>query len=230
METGRIIRNQKKSDLILPRVGIIKVGKKSDIGYPQSVDYFIATGKYAKLFHDSYGLKPNNIQVVFLSDNAHEVCEEVYQIRDKDGKLYAYGNGEMFEIWNGKEYQKVSITDSPNVMESVESRCDGKKGWEVVLILKFILPMVKGIAGYWQFTTKGKASTIPNIRDSFDSMLNNNGFIKGVVFDLSVEFAKSQKPNTKSRYPVVNLIANESKENKQKLENSFINFNKAIEK
>ena len=230
METGRIIRSQKKSDLILPRVGLIKIGKKSEKGYPQSIDYFLASGKYASLFHNAYGEKPNNIQLVFLSDNASEVCEEVYQIRDKEGKLYAYGDGVIFEVWNGQKYQTLGVDEYPNIMKSVEGRCNGSKGWEIVLTLKFILPLVQGIAGYWQFTTKGKESTIPNIRDSFDAMIKNNGFVKGVIFDLTVEFAKSQKPNTKSRYPVVSLIANESQENKKKLENSFVNFNKAIEK
>ncbi len=228
MKTGRIIRNQKNSELILPRVGIIKIGKKSEKGYPQSVDYFIGTGKYASYFHNAYGQKPNNIQIVFLSDNASEVCKEVYQIRDKEGKLYAYGDGIEFEVWDGGKYRTLGIDEYPDIMNSVEKRCNGTKGWEVVLTLKFILPLVQGIAGHWQFTTKGNASTIPNIRDSFDSMLSSNGFVKGVIFDLSVQFAKSQKPDTKSRYPVVSLVANESQENKQKLENSFINYNKAI--
>jgi hypothetical protein len=81
--------------------------------------------------------------------------------------------------------------------------------------------MVKGVAGVWQFTTKGEMSTIPQIRDVFDAMFEARGFVKGIVFDLSVDFAKSQKPGNKSRYPVVSLIPNESEENIEKLKGTL---------
>ena len=71
--------------------------------------------------------------------------------------------------------------------------------------------------GCWQFRTKGAASSIPSIRDAYDAMLESNGKVAGVVFDLSVKFAKSQKPGQSSRYPVVSLTANESRENLEKV-------------
>jgi hypothetical protein len=49
--TGRIQRpNVDNKRLLLPRVGFIKIGYKTDKGYPHSVDYFIPAGKYAALF------------------------------------------------------------------------------------------------------------------------------------------------------------------------------------
>ena len=57
------------------------------------------------------------------------------------------------------------------------------------------------------------ASTIPNIRDTFDAILQEKGFIKGIIFDMNVQFAVSQKPGDRSRYPVVTIVPNESEGN-----------------
>ena len=59
--------------MILPRVGQIKIGMKNANGYPQSVDYFIPTGKYAGLFTQAYGEKPQTIQIVFPDDDPAKV-------------------------------------------------------------------------------------------------------------------------------------------------------------
>lgn len=218
---GRIVKKASAeiSKLALPRVGTIKIGFKDERGFPRSVDYFIPTGKYASLFTKAYGEKPQTIQVVFPADDPAKVCNERYEYRDDEGRLLATGDGENFQIWNGKEYQEVSIEQSPNLMRSVEKRHPNKlyqktgDGWQIILTLNFIIPCVRGIAGVWQFSTKGTASTIPNVRNVFDAMLEMKGYCKGIIFDLSVQYAKSQKPGDKSRYPVVSLVPNESEEN-----------------
>lgn len=218
---GRILKKAgaETTKLVLPRVGTIKIGYKDERGFPRSVDYFIPTGKYASLFTKAYGEKPQTIQVVFPDDDPVKVCNERYEYRDDEGRLLATGDGENFQIWNGKEYQEVSIVQSPNLMKSVEKRHPNKlyqktgDGWQIILTLNFIIPCVRGIAGVWQFSTKGNASTIPNVRNVFDAMLEMKGYCKGIIFDLSVQYAKSQKPGDKSRYPVVSLVPNESEEN-----------------
>ena len=218
---GRILKKAgaETTKLVLPRVGTIKIGFKDERGFPRSVDYFIPTGKYASLFTKAYGEKPQTIQVVFPEDDPAKVCNERYEYRDDEGRLLATGDGETFQIWNGKEYQEVSIEQSPNLMKSVEKRHPNKlfqktgDGWQIILTLNFIIPCVRGIAGVWQFSTKGNASTIPNVRNVFDAMLEMKGYCKGIIFDLSVQYAKSQKPGDKSRYPVVSLVPNESEEN-----------------
>ena len=73
--------------MILPRVGQIKIGMKNANGYPQSVDYFIPTGKYAGLFTQAYGEKPQTIQIVFPDDDPAKVCNERYEYRDADGRF-----------------------------------------------------------------------------------------------------------------------------------------------
>lgn len=209
-----------------PRIGQIKVGKKSEKGYPMSVDYFIATGKYAKLFTDAYGEKPQTIQIVFPSDEAEQVCNEKYEYRNDAGRLIAEGDGENFRVWNGQSYQLLSTNDYPNLMPGIAKKYPNKKtkngdGWDITLTLNFIVPMVKGVAGMWQFISKGTNSTIPQIRETFDAMKAERGFVKGIIFDLSVKFATTQKPNDTSRFPVVSLVANESEDNVKKIKEAL---------
>ena len=225
---GRIRRPEaEKSRLILPRVGQIKIGMKNANGYPQSVDYFIPTGKYAGLFTQAYGEKPQTIQIVFPDDDPAKVCKEEYSYRDDEGRLIASGDGETFKVWDGKKYESLTITNYPNLMEAIAKRYPNKMvrsgldGWVISLTLTFIIPLVRGIAGVWQFTTKGIASTIPQIRDTFDAMIEQRGFCRGIIWDLNVQFAKSQKPGDKSKFPVVSMVPNESEENLQKIKEAY---------
>ena len=214
---GRIINNKEQKRLPFPIVGHVKCGMKSDKGYPMSTDYFIPDGNYAPLFTQAYGEKPSTIQIVFPSDDAELVCREEYVLRDGQGKLVATGDGETFKTWSekAKKYIIVTTTEQPDIMAMLEKHY--KQEWKITLTLVFILPLVRGVMGCWQFQTKGSASTIPQVRDAFDAMLETNGKAAGVIFVLSVKMHVSQKPNEKSRYPVVTLVPNESLENLQKV-------------
>lgn len=214
---ARIVRAESIERLPLPLVGKIKCGKKDERGIPRSLDYFVASGKYEGLFRQAYGDTPSTIRIVFPSDDASLVCREEYEYRDDAGKLVAKGDGETFQVWNGKEYKSFSTEEHPTLMESLAKKQPSKTGWQVTLTLNFIIPEVRGVMGCWQFRTKGNASSIPAVRDAFDALLETNGRVKGVIFDLSVKYAKSQKPNQNSRYPVVTLTANESRENLEKV-------------
>lgn len=228
MAQGRIKRpDADRGRLILPRVGFIKIGMKNANGYPQSVDYFIPVGKYAGLFTQAYGEKPQTIQIVFPDDDPAKVCNEQYEYRDDEGRLIASGDGETFKVWDGKKYEILTISDYPNLMAGISKRYPnravqkGGDGWVITLTLTFIVPLVRGIAGVWQFSTKGTASTIPAIRETFDGMLAERGFCKGVIFDLNVQFATTQKPGDKSRFPVVSLVPNESADNVLKVKKAW---------
>ena len=214
---GRIVTNQSEKRLPFPIIGKVKCGIKSEKGFPMSVDYFVPTGKYASLFTEAYGEKPSTIQIVFPSDDAELVCREEYVLRDGQGKLVATGDGETFKTWSekAKKYIIVTTTEQPDIMAMLEKHY--KQEWKITLTLVFILPLVRGVMGCWQFQTKGSASTIPQIRDTFDTMIEHNGKVAGVIFDLSVKMHKSNKPSDTSRYPVVSLVPNESLENLQKV-------------
>lgn len=220
--SGRIIRqtNDANARLGIPRAGLLKIGEKrlsaSGKEIPTSIDHFKASGGYESLFHKALGEKPSTIQIIFPSDDAELVCVEKYEMRDNAGKLLAEGDGHSFSVWNGETRITMTTDTHPNIMEQLESRYRAK--WSITLTLRFLVPAVKGVWGYWQLTTKGTASSIPQIRDTFDAFLERNGKVQGCIFDLSVKFAKSSKPNSSSKFPVLSLIPNESEENIKKVQ------------
>lgn len=211
---GRILNKEKTKRLPFPILGRVACGEKSEKGYPRSLDYFVASGKYAELFKSAYGDKPSTIQIVFPNDDAELCCKEFYELRDTAGKLVSEGDGETFKVWSDKikAYITLSTEQYPNLMEMIAGKYP-KCEWKTTLTLNFIIPKVRGVMGLWSFSTKGSASTIPQVRDTFDAMLEQNGHASGVIFDLSVKMHKSNKPNDSSRYPVVSLVPNESEEN-----------------
>ena len=219
MATGRIYRPEQGAGILeLPEIGRLHIGKKqmgqNGKEYPVSVDYFIPAGKYAGMFTQALGEKPQTIQVIFPDDSPEKVCNERYEYRDDKGALVARGDGRTFEIWDGKRYVPYSVDAYPDIMDQIAKNNPTKRGadnWDIVLTLRFIVPAVRGIVGVWQFSTKGRASSIKNIRESFDGVQMMRGTVTQTVFDLSVQFAKSNKPNTNSRYPVVSLVANDSR-------------------
>lgn len=215
---GRIIRANGDAVLGFPRVGKIKTGYKTENGYPKSTDYFIPSGKYAGLFKSAYGDKPNTLQIVFPSDDASLCCNERYEYRNDQGGLLAKGDGKIFEVWDGKKYNTLNSDQYPDLMAKIQGKHPNQlatktgDGWCVHLEINFLLPKIRGIAGVWTYETKGVKSSIPNITGAFDMMLAQRGKVMGVLFDLNVAYAKTQKPDDKSRFPVVTLIPNESQE------------------
>lgn len=216
---GRIYRPEQGGTLLeLPEIGRLHIGKKqtgqNGREYPVSVDYFIPSGKYAGMFTAALGERPQTIQVIFPDDSPEKVCNERYEYRDDKGALVARGDGRVFEIWDGKRYAPYSVDQYPDIMEQVAAKNPTKRGadnWDVALTLRFIVPAVRGVVGVWQFSTKGRASSIKNIRNSFDGVQMMRGTVCQTVFDLSVQFAKSNKPGVNSRYPVVSLVANDNR-------------------
>ena len=219
MATGRIYRPEQGAGILeLPEIGRLHIGKKQATQngkeYPVSVDYFIPSGKYATMFTAALGDKPQTIQIIFPDDSPEKVCNERYEFRDDKGALVARGDGRTFEIWDGQRYAPYSVDAYPDIMDQIAKNNPTKRGadnWDIVLTLRFIVPAVRGIVGVWQFSTKGKASSVKNIRESFDGVRLMRGTVTQTVFDLSVQFAKSNKPGVSSRYPVVSLVANDSR-------------------
>lgn len=218
---GRIVR-EVVSDPLPPRIGKLHIGKKvlSSTGkeIPSSCDYFIPSGKYASLFTQVYGEKPNSLLVYFPSDDASLVCNECYVYRNEKGKKIAKGDGENFIVWSDKvqKYVPMNIEKYPDLMEKVAQKYPSPTGWQATLTLNVVLPMVNKIYGVWTLETKGVASSIPQIRDTFDSLLAKNGHINGVLCDLNVEFAKSDSPKA-SKFPILSIVPNETQANMDKL-------------
>ena len=215
---GRIIRNNEQGAELLgfPKIGKLHIGMKNERGLPQSIDWFRATGKYADMFSKTFGEKPNTIQIVFPSDNAEIVCNEYFIYRDDKGAKVAEGDGRTFKLWDGKKYVAYSVEQYPDIMDWITKNNPTKRGadnWDVELTLNFIIPAISTVVGVWSLTTKGAASSVKNLRESFDSVQLMRQTVTTSVFDLSVHFHKSNKPGQNSRYPVLELVCNDSRIN-----------------
>ena len=219
---GRIIREVKKERVAI--IGNIKIGRKTEKGHPESLDYFIADGKYKGYFDKEFPDKPKNIEILFLSDDIEDVCFERYEIR-QGAKLFAFGNGFDFHVWDEKEVdvktgeygtrKLITIEDEPDIKDRLEQQLGVK--WQEVLTMRFLIPRIKGIWGVWQLSTKGSASSIPEIVGVFDAIQKMAGTVKNLAFDLSVKKVKNQTPGSKALFPVLQLVSNNSHENLQKV-------------
>lgn len=197
-----------KIDFRLVEIGKVKIGQKNEKGFPTSLDHFIGYGKYAKLFNDAYP-KESTITISFVSDDDSYSCSETMVLRNKAGKIFAKTDLETINYYDGKDY--VSHPYSPEFF----SRCEEKTGtkWERVLMLRFVVPKVRGIIGTWRLETKADKSSIDSIINTYDFVKSKAGTVNRILFDLTVEKVKSQKPDNPSSYPVLKLICNMTEEN-----------------
>jgi hypothetical protein len=216
---GRIKRDRITQTVSV--IGRIKIGERIERNgkiIPTSLDYFKADGSYSAMFHKEYGERPNKVEIVFLSDNIQEVCNERYELRTtKDfdgtgGRLFASGDGEIFRVYSKDldDYTDISIEQDPDIMKKLEKKVGSE--WNVTLTLRFLIPRIRGVFGAWSFTTSADASTIPQITGTLDRLLQYPGSFAGIPMDLIVEIAHSQKPGSKSKFPVVKLIPNVSQD------------------
>lgn len=216
---ARIVSTEKTCSL--PVVGKIKCGKKALSAkgkeYPQSLDHFIATGKYKDLFDQAFPVPPDKITILFTSDDINFNCNERFELRNSKGDLFAKGDGETFHVFDDKEkeYKPFNTSDHPDIMKKCEARTGTK--WHRVLTLRFLVPEIKGVFGLWQLETKAQKSSINQLRDTFDYVFEKAGTVTRVLFDLAVSKHKSQKPDDISSYPVLSLVPNVTDDNLMKL-------------
>lgn len=203
MTTGRIkVAKAHSSASTLPEIGKLKTGIKAKNSkgteYPKAIDYFRATGNFANAFTRLFGDKPKSLQVAFVSDDINEVCNEQFESWDK-GKRFGWGDGEKFSVWDPSSGGYV------NDLPATDKRVRALK-WDRTLTLRFVLLQMKGVLGYWSYTTKAKEVTIPSIVKSFDMVMERAGTIIGFPFQLQIEMKKSYSPGEARTYPVVSLI------------------------
>ncbi|WP_080056829.1 recombination directionality factor [Spirosoma aerolatum] len=200
----------------LPEVGRISIGEKGytadNRAFPKSTDYFVVRSRFDQKVTAQYGDKPTELPVFFYSDDFNEVCTERLEIRDKAGALYAYGDGETFYVYSKGAYLPVTIDKRPDLIESCENYLKQQAGsqakyikWAHVLTMRFCIKNVP-VLGYWQFSTKGVDTSIPNLRDRFDGSMQAFGSVRFLPFSLTIKKVKSNKPGVTDSYPVVDLV------------------------
>ncbi len=118
--------------------------------------------------------------------------------------MIAAGDGETFQVWDGKKSNETLTTEEyPNLMLAItkrypqsEKQTGRTRRLGNYVDIEFYCTVGSGVAEGMAVSTKGTASTIPQIRETFDGMLAERGFCKGIIFDLNVQFATTQKPAT----------------------------------
>ena len=174
-----------------PRLGKIKVGIKSDKGYPQSVDYFVPTGNYAEEVNKLYGEKPTKIKVVFPFDDVEKNMNEFYR---------QYKSSGLFRICDGFNCNKASDEG-----EFHEVPCEKESGCEcnASMNLQFII-MGLPVVGVWAFDSASYYSRM-NVRSSLQMTIALGGKLQGVPFWMTVEMQESSGSGNKNRFPVISL-------------------------
>ncbi len=201
---------------------------KNANGYPQSVDYFIPTGKYAGLFTQAYGEKPQTIQIVFPDDDPTKVCNERYEYRDDDGRLIAAGDGETFQVWDGKKVRNIDNGGIPEfdvgnyqALPQSEKQAGRTRRLGNYVDIEFYCTVgtwrCRGMAVF----NKGYGVHNPANPGNIRRYVGRTGICKGIIFDLNVQFATTQKPGDRSRFPVVSLVPNESADNVLKVRKAW---------
>jgi Recombination directionality factor-like len=196
-------------------VGKLKIGEKTEKGLPTSLDYFLpaADAQYVKLFKAAYGDRPSVLTVTFLTDDPEQAVETFFELRGSDGKRIAKGDGATFYVATeatvgGKKMivdQAISPQDVKGWMNTQAARSGTE--WKTVATMRVALPRVP-VIGVWEVRTQGTASSIKNLTAAVDQVHQMAGRLAGIPFDLSVKMVKSDKAGSKSRFPVLSLMAN----------------------
>lgn len=214
----RIQRTKSSGGVTLGVLGKVKVGEMTKNGngnsYPKSLDYFRFTSNEShriKAMNALLGEKPTSIAITFHSNNPDDVCMERLELRNSSGQLVAYGDGQVFHRSTKDGYVKedartFGVEKYMNGLAAKNSKSNYIAKWDEVLILRFIIVGCKEL-GVWEFRTKGKDTSIPQIVSSFD-LINDQiaGRVSMIPFSLTIEKKKSNRAEVTRQYPVVQLI------------------------
>ena len=184
--------------------------------YPSSTDHFVARGDFARQFHELLGEKPNRIPIRFYSDKTDFSCQERLELRDKNGKLYGYGDGETFTFYSQKTKSfssQISINQRPDIQPAalafLRQGLTVEKAklidWKPTLNLRFLIADFPCV-GYWQLSVHGKNSSIPNLRDTFDLWQQTLKSVRHLPFLLTIKKVKSDTSGSARQYCVAGLI------------------------
>lgn len=177
--------------------GHLKIGQlvANDKGtkYPQGLDYFIVDNAQ-ELFAKTYGEKPTEVDIIFFDDDLVKSCFERYDYYD--GKMMiAYGNNEEVWVrdpnnngWNRRLYSEAPVKGVSVNDDTIFAMRTGKEAIvkHHVLTMRFLMYKVNAF-GYWELTTKGSESSIPELLSVIDGVRETAKRLTFLPFKLKVE-------------------------------------------
>jgi len=199
-------------------LGKVKVGAKAKNAngkeYPTSLDHFRFTSKQVSRVERIKALlgdKPTSIPITFHSNEINEVCSQRYEIRDKGGRLVAYGDGATDFMESTAKGWDACNKERFKALTAVNGNT-----WKEILILKFVILGYPEI-GVWELRTGGKDTSIQQITSTFDLVLEQAGRVTMIPFNLTVQKSKSNRANVNRQYTVINLIPDSGLEKLNKI-------------
>lgn len=203
---NRIVDQESK----IPFIGKVKIGEKTrndkGIEHCKSLDYFVATGNFAKVFQEKYGSQPRVIRILFANENSISTFwilrgKELYGLSDGLTVKYADQKAKVF-----REQTFQTKDECKAFMQKIEDEI-GKKDifWKKKLSMDFILPDIDKLFGFWRFETGGKESMIDQISTMFDGASKLYENISLVPFWLSVSMKETRTFGETHKYPVVSI-------------------------
>lgn len=205
-------------------IGKIKIGKKTRNAkgkeVPTSLDYFRFTdpfgGRYATMAEEQFG-QPKQLQVTFASDDFNQNCIERMELRNSSGQLVAYTDLET--LWTSQKdgfepiaKRRIEAAGGMKAcMEALEKKYT-KSNYEAkffeCLYLRVVLLGFR-VIGQWEIYTKAAKSSIKQIVDTYDMVLQQAGRIAWIPFTLSVQKVKANREipgeSYKRSYSVISL-------------------------
>ena len=202
-----MLRKDMIQRIAVDRRGKITTGKKSEKGYPQSLDYFNISA-FPELVQE-YGEKPERLVIMFPTSNIEDFYSTEYNMwggkgdkpikkRQCDGELCTH---KVTEMINGIEYLAgtVSACVCKSLPEGDKQRCKCYMGMKAFIVHrdgKIHNPICYMFESHSVNTADNLYSQISNI-----SALTDNR-MRGVPFILSVRMVDTITDGQKRRYPV----------------------------
>lgn len=132
----------------LPRLGVIKLGKKNERNLPVALDYFLCPGEVQEV----YGEKPTVLDIRFPLDRPGDIFPQFYKLYGQSAGLKAYSDG--VTIWTrGMNPGEWEESPAPS-KEKLEA-----EGFRAMGTLQFILPKVSR-AGVYHIVTRSFHSIV----------------------------------------------------------------------
>ena len=187
---------------LLPRIGKIHLGiKHATKGYPIATDYFVFPADHPQYqdLVDTFGEKPNVLQIVFPVADEEQVASQYYRQYSQSRGLVCKGDGLKCNMVVDAKTGKKATAETKET-EWAEHPCGGRacpdygaKKCKEVMNLQFMLPQIPGL-GVWQIDTSSINSII-NVNSQFALIRSVYGTIGMVPVILSLEPKEVKSPD-----------------------------------
>lgn len=181
-----------------PRLGKIRIGEKTEKGYPISRDHFVCPDEVKAV----YGDEPKELDIMFLSDDIEDVFPAYYKMYGQTAGLKCRGDGITADRLNKATGEFEEIECPGRECPEYEAKQCRRIG-----ALKFLLPKVNGL-GIWEIDTSSYNSIL-----NIYSIIGPNGLIRALTkgrirmipFKLCVERREVQTNGKKQKVSVLEL-------------------------